>query len=130
MSGPFLTRRQFAGFGAAAAVLPSLMVGSAMAETGPFRAVYDRRFAGGHAFAQVASSRGWAVRAIAGDVTSLWYDELAPRWREAPAVIAGLTTPDALFVLERLAWDASMRVVARAAHDDRRLVGWWIGPRA
>jgi len=50
---------------------------------------------------------------IDGDVTALWYHTLDPHWRRPGFVVAGYTGPDALFVLERLAWDRGRRVIER-----------------
>ncbi len=90
-------------------------------------AVFDRRFAAGRRFALSSETRGIATRAIAGDVTSLWYSELHPLWNarnkdrsvQYPVAIAGLTTYGPLFCLERLAWDHDMRVMHRQEHDAR-----------
>ena len=102
-------------------------------------AVFDRRFAAGRRFARSSDSRGVATRAIAGDVTSLWYSELHSLWTQRPVAIAGLTTYAPLFCLERLAWDHGMRVLHRQAHDaradtanaepDQILYSWLIAPR-
>src|ERR1700681_3489325 len=81
--------------------------------------VVDDRFQCGAGFRAGVASGGIAVRRIRGDVTELWFHELAPRWRVQPAPIAGLTAADALFCLERLAWDAGLRVAYRGEH--RRL---------
>ena len=88
-------------------------------------AVFDHRFAAGRRFARSSATRGIATRAIAGDVTSLWYSELHPLWNAAnkdrsvqqPVAIAGLTTYGPLFCLERLAWDHDMRVLHHQEHD-------------
>jgi hypothetical protein len=82
-------------------------------------AVFDRRFAAGRRFARSSATRGIATRPIAGDVTSLWYSELHPLWKQRPVAIAGLTTYGPLFCLERLAWDHGMRVLHRQEHDAR-----------
>src|SRR5580698_8523172 len=96
----------------------------------PFKlhiAIFDRRFAAGRRFAKSSEAHGIATRAIAGDVTSLWYSELHPLWKAAskdrsvqhPVAIAGLTTYGPLFCLERLAWEHGMRVLHRQEHDTR-----------
>lgn len=112
-------RRQFLGFGLAASAWP--VVGAAFAR--PFgehaacpiyKAVCDRRAPGARAFAGPLAAHGVPVHATDGDVTRLWYDDLALRWRESPVAIAGLTAADTLFCLEQLAWDHRMRVVFRA----------------
>ena len=80
-----------------------------------YRIVFDERFEAGRRFGAEAQRLGAPVHAIQGDITSLWYDDLYLRWRNhGPAPIAGLTAHGALFCLERLAWDAGMRVVYRA----------------
>jgi len=97
----------------------------------PYRAIYDVRFEPGRLFASDALSRGWVTRAIRGDVTQVWFHELSVRWKRGPAPIAGLTTPQSLFVLERLAWDVRMRVTARETIPMTLLVRWAIDlPRA
>ena len=96
----------------------------------PFKlhiAIFDRRFAAGRRFAKSSEAHGISTRAIAGEVTSLWYSELHPLWKAAskdrsvqhPVAIAGLTTYGPLFCLERLAWDHGMRVLHRQEHDTR-----------
>lgn len=81
-----------------------------------YKVLYDTRFAASVAFARRAVALGLAVRAMAGDMTSFWYDDLYHRWRHEPVAIAGLTAHGALFCLERLAWEQRMRVVYRGEH--------------
>jgi len=122
----FVTRRQFVGTGAAAlvvAALPATQPLSSPLPT-PYRAIYDERFEDGRRFAADALSRGWTTRAIRGDVTQVWFHELAVRWQRGAAPIAGVTTPESLFVLERLSWDVSMRVTVR--DNTGQLVRWVI----
>lgn len=70
---------------------------------------------------------------IDGDVTALWYDRLDLAWRAPGPVIAGMTGEDALFVLERLAWDRRRRVMLRktfpAAGGGPPLVRWIIASK-
>jgi len=80
-------------------------------------AVVDVRFADGVSFCAAARQSGIASHAIRGDVTSLWYHELHPRWQQNAVPIAGLTTHGPLFCLERLAWDHDMRVIYRGTHQ-------------
>ena len=100
-------------------------------------AIFDHRFAAGRQFAKSSEARGIATRPIANDVTSLWYSELHPLWKQQPVAIAGLTTYGALFCLERLAWDHGMRVlhreqcdarVAAAGEPNQLLYSWIIAP--
>ncbi|MBI2992843.1 MAG: hypothetical protein HYY48_01545 [Gammaproteobacteria bacterium] len=79
-----------------------------------FRVIFDERFGHSLAFAAQAERLRVLTRAIRGDVTDVWYNDLDPRWGEGPAAIAGMTTGDSLFCLERLAWDRGMRAVFRA----------------
>jgi hypothetical protein len=81
-----------------------------------FATVFDRRFRDGLRFSAAMQRLGIRGRAIAGDVTDVWYSELHPRWKEGAVPIAGLTTYAPLFCLERLAWDHNMRVLYRASH--------------
>ena len=128
-----LNRRRFIGAGGIALALAAVPVSwELFADSlAPFRAIYDERFEAGRAFSTTAINRGWVVRAIRGDVTKVWFRELAPRWRISPAPITGVTTPESLFVLERLAWDARMRVTFRDRGTSAAVVRWVIGlPRS
>jgi hypothetical protein len=80
------------------------------------RFVFDERHAAAVAAGASARRQGTRVHAIRGDVTSLWVDHLERVWREEPVAIAGLTTEDAFFVIERLAWDRELRTVFRGRH--------------
>jgi hypothetical protein len=118
------SRREFLKAGlAASALLPvgaradlGAVGGVSSATVSFYKVLYDTRFAASVAFARRAAARGFAVHAIAGDMTRFWYDDLYHRWRQEPAAIAGLTAHGALFCLERLAWDQRMRVVYRREH--------------
>lgn len=72
--------------------------------------VYDRRYAAGLAVARRASALGVAAKAIDGDVTALWYDDLRVRARQRPLLLAGLTTGPSLFCLGEFARDANLRL--------------------
>jgi hypothetical protein len=106
------------------------LLADGLSRDNPFKlhiAIFDRRFAAGRRFAKSSEAHGISTRAIAGEVTSLWYSELHPLWKAAskdrsvqhPVAIAGLTTYGPLFCLERLAWDHGMRVLHRQEHDTR-----------
>ena len=125
-------RRQILKAGLAGSVLPLGALASAARAAEPLRihrAVFDSRFAAGRAFAAEARARGWTTVAIEGDVTQLWYHHLALRWREGPAPIAGVTDANSLFVLERLAWDAGLRVTSRAPLAHEPVISWLIAPQ-
>ena len=122
----FVTRRQFVGTSAAAlavAAIPATQWLSSRLPT-PYRAIYDERFEEGRKFAAAALGWGWATRAIRGDVTQIWFHELSVRWKRGAAPIAGVTTRESLFVLERLSWDVGMRVTVR--DNTGQLVRWLI----
>ena len=145
------SRREFLKAGLAASVLLPVgaqadlaaVEGAAVAAVSFYKVLYDTRFPASVAFAQRAAARGFAVHAIAGDMTRFWYDDLYHRWLQGPAAIAGLTAHGALFCLERLAWDQRMRVVYRrelapaagglpasAESASQRLFSWVIAPVA
>jgi hypothetical protein len=123
-----LNRRGFIGAGGVALALAAAPISWALPHDSltPYRAIYDERFEAAGAFATEALDRGWVTKAIRGDVTTIWFRELAPRWRLGPAAVAGVTTPQTLFVLERLAWDVGMRVTSRQIVTPASLVRWVI----
>jgi hypothetical protein len=96
----------------------------------PFRVIYEEGQEEAIAFARLAAGRGWVVRAVRGDPTRVWYDELAPRWKKSPATVMGVTGADTLFVLERLGWDAGLRVAERTELPNSNLIAWTIASRA
>ena len=132
-----LTRRDLLQAGAAISVVPGVLATRLAAATGSqsslpsFHTVlFDSRFAQGRAFGAEGARLRMNVRGFEGDITNVWFHELAPVWRSiassagservvatADMAIAGLTQYGALFCLERLAWDAGMRVVYRAEHQ-------------
>ena len=78
--------------------------------------IYDARFPAARSFADGAEGRGYRSRSIAGDVTSLWFDELQPVWARGDEPVLGMTTAQSLFCLEQLAWNHWKRVVSRIEH--------------
>lgn len=116
------SRREFLKVGLAASAFPvaarAAFAADPAAATVPlYKVLYDTRFAASVAFARRAAARGLVVHAMAGDMTRFWYDDLYHQWQTGLAAIAGLTAHGALFCLERLAWDQSMRVVFRGEHS-------------
>jgi hypothetical protein len=85
-----------------------------------YKVIYDARFSASREFAREATWLGAHVHEINGDITELWFNDFCPRWKRAPAAVAGLTAPGAIFCLERLAWDHGMRVVFRIEHRHQR----------
>jgi hypothetical protein len=124
-----LNRRNFIGAGgiALAVAAAPMTWGLAADSLNPYRAIYDERFDAGRAFSAAARRLGWITRAIRGDITTVWFRELSPRWRHGPATVTGITTTQTLFVLERLAWDAGLRVTSRDTSTSPPLVHWVIG---
>ncbi len=113
-------RRRFIGSGLAVSVAASAlprMAGAAPEE--PLRLdwfVFDHRFPESAEIARHVARQGVRVAGIEGDLTDLWYDHLDLAWKAQPQALAGVTTRDALFVLETLAADHRMRVVYRGEH--------------
>ena len=84
-----------------------------------YKVIYDKAYAPALGFAAQMRRQGVATHSIDKDITSVWFNDLALRWRRRPVAIAGLTAATALFCLEQLAWDHRMRVVLRATHTER-----------
>ncbi len=132
------TRRQFVQTGlvlAAAPLAPFAVTAPAAAAPSVAldRFVYDARFAAAESFAAAAGCRGVPLAAFAGDLMELWYRDLDLAWRRRPETLGGATTDRGLFVLETLAMDRRMRVVAREDRglvNGERLFTWTIVPRA
>lgn len=115
-------RREVIQAAVAATALPFVAKLSSARAAGRMRfhaIVYDERFEAGVAFARRLQYPGSDIQAIAGDITDLWYGDLYYRWRDEPVPIAGLTTHDSLFCLERLAWDHGLRLTYLAEHRQR-----------
>jgi TAT (twin-arginine translocation) pathway signal sequence len=109
------------GAAAAAGLLVKLPVsgGSLPTPSAPFtfhRAVFDERFAECRGLAAGLHSAGVRTSAIRGDVARLWYDDLRVHLSENRLPFAGLTDRAAIFCLEELARDVSMRVIFRTDH--------------
>jgi len=113
-------RRTFLKIGAAASLAPVAAGGAGLAgaAAAPRRvvtdAVFDERFETCRAVAERLAAEGVRLQAIRGDVTELWLKRLDATWRHPAGALAGVTDANALFVLERLAWDRRLRVVYRA----------------
>lgn len=118
-----MNRRSVLKFGAASVAgaivnLPAPALGGAPTDFHAplLRAVFDERFEECMAFGGELNRRGVATSGIRGDVAKLWYEDLRVRLRQGRAPIAGLTDRAALFCLEELARDVSMKVVFRVDH--------------
>jgi hypothetical protein len=114
-------RRREVLFAAALAPAMTFRWGPAnAAASGPagavFGAVFDSGVPQSLAFAERTRSMGLRSFGFAGDMSSVWFDQLLPALRAKPAPLIGLTTPGALFCFEQLAWNAGMRVGLRIDH--------------
>jgi hypothetical protein len=115
-------RREFLQGSAAVAALP-LVSGAGLApltarsQPGLHKVLADERFKVTRGFAERIGERGGPLERTEGDVTSLWFNDLHHVWSKGPQSIAGLTGPDVLFCLERLAWDYRMSVGFLAEHE-------------
>ena len=114
-------RREFVQTGVTLSALPMVGGGRAAAKTAPAVPalalhwfVYDARYP--EAVRIATAGKTARLRPIHGDISDLWYHELDPALREEPRAIAGVTTAQSLFLLERLGWDRGLRIVYRGTH--------------
>lgn len=85
---------------------------------GVLGAIFDPRFPQSLAFAERAKSLGIRPIGFAGDISTLWFDQLLPALQTSPTPLVGLTSTGALFCFEQLAWNAGMRVRFRIDHRE------------
>ena len=119
------SRREFIQRGLAASALAAspLTARLALADGGsrkPYRfftVLFDQTFADGVAFGAEAVRLGGPARAVGSDAGTVWMNQIEPRWKYGPAVVAGLIGRATLFCLELLARDYGMGVVYRAEHS-------------
>jgi hypothetical protein len=132
-------RREFLQIGITAGAFPlaasaARVAGTDMITRAPLElhaVIYDERFSNSVEFAAEARRLGLPTRAISGDMTRLWYDDLYHVWQRRPAAIAGLTAHGALFCFDQLARDRGMRVVFESEHrplDNRTIRHAITGP--
>ncbi|WP_449421669.1 twin-arginine translocation signal domain-containing protein [Rhodanobacter lindaniclasticus] len=131
-SDPMVTRRDFlkgavatTGMALGGSAFAGIALSGSARATDPARLRLDAAFcqpdlAASAAFGAEARRRGVTVHAFDGDITRLWADGVFDAWRARPAVVAGLTTYPAFFLLERIGWDHGMRVVFRGEHKPDR----------
>jgi hypothetical protein len=116
------SRREFLQIGVSAMALPLAAQAASGAGPGtspsiPLHAVvYDTRFAASINFARQSEFLGLSTRAIEGDMTALWYEEIYHRWQQEPIAIAGLTAHAAMFCFAQLGRDHRLRLVFHAEH--------------
>src|SRR5690606_24267590 len=77
--------------------------------------VADRRYPEARTAARAAAARGAAILDVALDPTGV-YESLDLSLRSSAFAIAGLTASNALFVIERLAWEHGLRTLYRGMH--------------
>ena len=115
------TRREFLQMSLAASTLPTLVTPSFSRDNHQqLRAscvVAEAASPLAASFCDEAARLGLRAHVINDDITDLWYREFSIRWREASAVVAGVTLSTSLFCLETLARDHGMRVWFRAVHN-------------
>lgn len=119
VSLPSLPRRRWLQAAAATGALaPALHVSAAEALDRPaVQAVFDRRLPGGSAFAANAGALGLHSRGFEGDITRLWFGDLATALA-APAGpwLIGHTALEPLVCLEQMAADLRYATVVRIEH--------------
>ena len=107
-------RREFLQGGIALALLP-LLPRKGLSASSPKaldKVIFDQRFPKARDFALQAQEARLDCVAVAidGDITHLYFHDLALRWNRGPTTIAGLSTKASLFCLEMLARDRGMRL--------------------
>lgn len=125
--------------GLTAAIVPAVPYAAAFTDTGKAQAhpradlvVLDVSLAPAPHFALQAARQGHQVVTWSGDMTRLWNNDLHPLWSHGPATVAGLTSANALFCIEQLAWGHFMRAWTWQIHKNlggEEFVSWIIGPR-
>ncbi len=94
-----------------------------------FAIVFDQRYEAARSYGKAAATRGNTVFGYHGDLTSVWREEIEPKWARRAGGLAGMTTSPALFCLEQLAAQHWLRVVSRfelPAGPGERLLSWII----
>ena len=117
-----ISRREVLASGAALSVLTQTSaagVGTLRGQNGNTIFIADRDVAESRIAAAAATTSGAEAVEFMSDVTPA-YDKLDVRLRESPKFVAGLATPQALFALERLAWDRGLRTIYRGIHRTAR----------
>jgi hypothetical protein len=113
-----INRRELMASGVAATLLAPLSLASVRAGSQGACSVFvsDERIPEAMAAAHESETLGATTLPLGTDVTAI-YEWLDLSLREAPKGVAGLTTSNALFVIERLAWDRGLRTVYRGMHQ-------------
>jgi hypothetical protein len=80
------------------------------------RVIVDKRFAPCATFASLVRQKGVQVSGIDGDLTALWFGDLAQHFAEGGAPVAGLTTARTSLIMTELARGPGVRVLWNAVH--------------
>ena len=110
--------------------------------------IYDSRYQDSLNMAALAKKNGVAIHPVSDDLTALWNNLLNKLWSDNTVeleVIAGITTRDALFMIEQLAWGKTHKlraVINNSLHinqagdhlsdanfGDTELVSWVLTPQ-
>lgn len=113
-----LDRRTFVKLGLATAATVNIASAEARADE-PLLVFCDGRYSDSRRFAESFVSPGVERFDTASDVAHLWYSQLSSRAQNRSVRMTGLTTHSDLFVLERCAADARMKLRFEAFHDCR-----------
>jgi hypothetical protein len=116
---PSLPRRRWLQAAAATGVLaPGLHLQAGEAtDRPPVQAVFDRRLPGGSAFAANAGALGLPSRGFEGDITQLWFGDLATALAAPTGPwLIGHTALEPLVCLEQMAADLRYATVVRIEH--------------
>lgn len=117
-----ITRRELLQVGAGAAASAAVFAGGdarfSAARSHELGAVLTDGSVDALAFGAAARARGLAVHEIGADLADIYCRDLRPLWEGQPgAPIGGLTGAGPLFYIERLAWDAGLRIVFLGRHE-------------
>ena len=130
-----VTRREMNGLLAAATLVPMPLVQALSAvnhqstlDKKPLHFIYEARASAYGYRGKLAKDSFDKLHVINGDVTSTWYHELHPLWRESKVFTAGLTRESEFFVLKTLARDYGYRVEFESEPGNSHLVSWLLIP--
>jgi hypothetical protein len=118
-----ITRRELIQVGAGAAASSAVLAGtvdtrSSTARSHELSAVLTDGSLDARAFGAAARARGLEVHEIGADLAEIYCRDLQPLWKDGSArPVGGLTGAAPLFYIERLAWDAGLRIVLLGRHE-------------
>jgi hypothetical protein len=118
-----ITRRELLQVGAGAAATSAVLAGSVYPAPSAARphelgAILTDVSMDAVAFGTAARARGLSVYEIGSDLAQVYCHNLQPLWRNEPdRSVGGLTGAEPLFYIERLAWDAGLRLIFLGRHE-------------